>query len=102
MDPGISGRLHLTAERSVSSQDAQTRRQLLKGAIAGAAGLVLGSPMPRLLAAPQAGAPAETLRLSDDLFVIRIPGETNVLAQTSANGVLLVDGTSTNGSATLM
>jgi glyoxylase-like metal-dependent hydrolase (beta-lactamase superfamily II) len=35
---------------------------------------------------------AGTLRLSDDLFVVRIPGEANVVAQTDAKGVLLVDG----------
>ena len=38
-----------------------------------------------------------TERLADDLFVIRIPGEANVLAQTSSGGVLLVDGGSARG-----
>jgi glyoxylase-like metal-dependent hydrolase (beta-lactamase superfamily II) len=37
-----------------------------------------------------------TLKLTDDLFIVRIPGEANIVAQTSADGVLLVDG----GSAT--
>jgi glyoxylase-like metal-dependent hydrolase (beta-lactamase superfamily II) len=87
----------------VSSQDAQTRRELLKGAIAGAAGVMLGSPIARLVAAAQAASvPAETQRLSDDLFVIRIPGEANVVARTSASGVMLVDGASANGSEALL
>jgi cyclase len=82
----------------------QTRRQILKAAIGGAAGIVLGAPVRRL-----AGAPAQTvshgagtLRLSDDLFVLRIPGEANVVAQTGANGVLLVDGGSAGASDALM
>ena len=81
-----------------------TRRQILKGAIGGAAGIVLGAPVLRLTAAPaQAGAEgAGTLRLSDDLFVVRIPGEANVVAQTDAWGVLLVDGGSAAGSDALM
>src|SRR5512140_2053490 len=33
-------------------------------------------------------------KLSDDLFVITIPGEANVVAHTSADGVTLVDGAS--------
>ena len=80
-----------------------TRREILRGAIGGAAGLVLSSPVGRLVAASQAtSAAAETLRLNDDLFVIRIPGEANVVAQTSANGVLLVDGASAAASDALM
>jgi glyoxylase-like metal-dependent hydrolase (beta-lactamase superfamily II) len=43
-----------------------------------------------------------TLRLSDDLFVVKIPGEANVVAQTGANGVLLVDGGSVGASDALM
>ena len=71
-----------------------TRRQILKAAIGGAAGIVLGAPVRRLTAAPAQAASegAGTLRLSDDLFVVRIPGEANVVAQTGADGVLLVDG----------
>ena len=42
--------------------------------------------------AQAASEAAGTLRLSDDLFVVRIPGEANVVAQTGADGVLLVDG----------
>ena len=81
-----------------------TRRQLLKGAIGGAAGLVLGAPVLRLTAAPAQAVPeaAGTLQLADGLFVIRIPGEANVIAQTDARGVLLVDGGSAAGSAALM
>ena len=81
-----------------------TRRQILKGAIGGAAGLVLGAPVLRLTAAPAQAVSeaAGTLRLSDDLFVVRIPGEANVIAQTDARGVLLVDGGSAAGSDALM
>ena len=42
------------------------------------------------------------LRLSDDLFVVRIPGEANVVAHIGADGVLLVDGGSVRGSDALM
>jgi glyoxylase-like metal-dependent hydrolase (beta-lactamase superfamily II) len=60
----------------------------------GAAGLALGGRMPRLQAAA-AQAPsgdAGTLRLADDLFVLRLPGQENIVAYTGANGVVLVDG----------
>ena len=61
-----------------------TRRQILKGALGGAAGIVLGAPVRRLTAAPAQAASegAGILRLSDDLFVVRIPGEANVVAHT--------------------
>jgi glyoxylase-like metal-dependent hydrolase (beta-lactamase superfamily II) len=82
----------------------QTRRHLLQAAIGGAAGIVLGAPVRRL-----AGAAAQTvsqgagpLRLCDDLFVVRIPGEANIVAQTSAKGVLLVDGGSAGAAEALM
>jgi len=82
-------------------EHAQTRRQLLKTAIAGAAGLALGSPARRAAAqAPPAAAGVQ--RLTDDLFIITIPGEANVLAQTTRDGVVLVDGASAAGSDALM
>ena len=83
-------------------RDGQTRRQLLKSAIA--AGVVLGAPFSRLIAAPsQAGGDAAgPLRLADDLFVVRIPGEANVVAQTTGGGVLLVDGGSAAGSEAIL
>jgi glyoxylase-like metal-dependent hydrolase (beta-lactamase superfamily II) len=76
----------------------------LKAAIGGAAGVVLGAPVLRLSAArPQAASDiAGTLKLSDDLFVVRIAGEANVIAQTGPQGVLLVDGGSAGGSDALM
>jgi glyoxylase-like metal-dependent hydrolase (beta-lactamase superfamily II) len=37
---------------------------------------------------------AGTLKLTDDLFVVTLPGEANVVVQTDANGLLLVDGAS--------
>lgn len=81
-----------------------TRRQLLKAALGGAAGLLLGPPVLRPAVA-WAQAPSDAsgpLQLSDDLFVLRLPGQANVVAQTSAEGVLLVDGMSADGSDALM
>lgn len=78
-----------------------TRRQLLKATIGGAAGFVLGAPVRRLAAqAVPANAAAE--RLADDLFVLRIPGETNVVAHVAADGVVLVDGVSAGATDALM
>jgi glyoxylase-like metal-dependent hydrolase (beta-lactamase superfamily II) len=80
------------------------RRHILKGAIGGAAGLIFGGTVRTLSAAAQAPSPAaaNTLRLADDLFVITLPGEANVVAQTSASGVLLVDSGSAQASDALM
>jgi glyoxylase-like metal-dependent hydrolase (beta-lactamase superfamily II) len=78
-----------------------TRRQVIKAAIGGAAGLVLAGPG-RLLGAQQPSpAEAGTVRLADDLFVITVPGEANVVAHTTGGGVLLVDGGSAKASAAL-
>jgi len=76
----------------------------LKAAIGGAAGFVLGAPVLRLSGAQAQAVPESTgtLRLADDLFVVRIPGEANVVAQTDANGVLLVDGGSAGASDALI
>jgi cyclase len=41
-------------------------------------------------------------RLADDLYVLRIPGEANVVAQIGPSGVLLVDGVSAGASDALM
>jgi cyclase len=57
----------------------------------------------RVSAAPAQAVPdGGTLKLSDNLFVVRIPGEANVIAQIDAKGVLLVDGASAAGSDALM
>jgi glyoxylase-like metal-dependent hydrolase (beta-lactamase superfamily II) len=82
----------------------QTRRQLLKTAIGGAAGIVLGGPLLRLTDAHAQAGPASggTQKLADDLFVVSVPREANVVAQTSSDGVLLVDGASVAGSDALM
>jgi glyoxylase-like metal-dependent hydrolase (beta-lactamase superfamily II) len=70
-----------------------TRREILRAAIGGAAGLALGAPALRLSAAPQIAPDVSgTVRLSDDLFVIALPGQANVVAYTGADGVVLVDG----------
>jgi len=84
------------------NQGGQTRRQILKSAIGGAAGIVLGAPVLRLTASAAQAVPTATQQLSDDLFVISLPGEANVVAQTGADGVLLVDGASAKGSDALM
>ena len=75
----------------------------MKAAFGGASGIVLGAPVRCLARAPQAVFEgAGTLRLGDDLFVVRLPGEDNVVAQTGADGVLLVDGGSAGASDALM
>jgi cyclase len=73
----------------------RTRRQLLKTAIAGTAG-ILGVPALRLSFAQS--APQGNVKLADDLYVVRVPGEATVVANMSSDGVLLVDGGSANGS----
>jgi len=88
----------------VVEQGGQSRRQILKAAVGGAAGIVLGAPVLRLAAAAAqtTSQGADIQRLTDDLFVVRIPGEANVVAQTGAGGALLVDGGSAGASETLM
>jgi len=76
----------------------------LKTAIGGAAGIFLGAPVLRLAGARAQGVSDSpgTLKLSDDLFIVRLPGEPNIVAQTSADGVLLVDGGSAGSSDAVM
>ena len=82
-----------------------TRRHLLKGVVGGAAGFVLGVS-PRVSAAAAqtvSGTGNGTVqRLADDLFLLQLPGEANIVAQTSAGGVVLVDGGSAKASDALM
>src|SRR3984885_7659753 len=73
----------------------RTRRQLLKTVFAGTAG-ILGAPALRLSFAQS--APEGNIKLADDLYVVRVPGEAAVVANMSADGVLLVDGGSAAGS----
>src|SRR2546423_1886177 len=70
-------RLPTRGRVSTVSKGGRPRRQILKAG-AGAAGLALAAPVLRL-AAQDAGAE----RLADDLFLVRIPGETNVIAQST-------------------
>jgi cyclase len=87
----------------VVEQSGHTRRAILRAAIGGAAGIALGAPVLRLGAAPaQTPSPAAVTRLADDLFVLRIPGQSNVVAHTGAAGALLVDGVSAGSSDALM
>ena len=79
----------------------QTRRELLKAAI-GAAGIVAAVPVLRIGALAQAPADTQgTVKLADDLFILRLPGEANVLANIDAKGVVLVDGGSAAGADAL-
>jgi cyclase len=87
------------------------RRQLLKGAIVGAAGLALGVPVRGLARAPQITPKPDTTSvpqgasiqpLDDDLFVVRVPGEANVVAHTGGGGIVLVDGASARATDVLM
>jgi glyoxylase-like metal-dependent hydrolase (beta-lactamase superfamily II) len=84
----------------------QTRRQILKAALGGAAGIVWGWPLVQRAEVhaqvPAVSAAADTRKLSDDLFLVTIPGEANVVAQTGPDGVLLVDGASARASDALM
>jgi glyoxylase-like metal-dependent hydrolase (beta-lactamase superfamily II) len=81
----------------------QTRRQLLKSAFAGTAGILVGGPALRLSAAPQvAPETSNNVKLADDLYIVRIPGEAAVVAHTGPDGVLLVDGGSATGSDALL
>lgn len=85
-------------------QGGHTRREILRAALGGAAGVALGAPVGRLAAGP-AQAPSDAagmVRLADDLFILRIPGQTNVVAHTGTDGVLLVDGVSAGASEALM
>jgi glyoxylase-like metal-dependent hydrolase (beta-lactamase superfamily II) len=50
----------------------------------------------------QSGVPANVVRLGGDLFLVTLPGEANVVAQTTAGGVLLVDGSSAASADALM
>jgi cyclase len=69
-----------------------TRRQLLKTAAG-----ILATPALRLSFAQQ-----PTEKLADDLYIVRLPGEAAVVAQTSRDGVLLVDGGSAAGSDAIL
>ena len=85
----------------MGNQDHLARRVLLKAALGGAAGLALSGPA-RLWAAGQGAAAPTTLRLADDLYVVTVPGVTNVVARTGAGGVILVDGASAATSGALL
>src|SRR5690349_7721263 len=73
----------------------QTRRQILKKAMTGSAAMVLGAPALRLRAQSNSSG---VEKLADDLFIVRLPGEAAVVAQTGRDGMLLVDGGSAAGS----
>lgn len=86
------------------TRDVHTRRYILKAAIGGAAGILLGNPARGLAAFAAQAAPGSPAiqQLNDDLFVVTLPGEANVLAHTTRGGVLLVDGASAAASEALM
>jgi cyclase len=80
----------------MADPDRRTRRDVLKAALAGA-GALLTAPVGRL-----AAQNATTTRLADDLFIISLPGETNVVAHTAVGGTVLVDGGSAAASEALL
>src|SRR5687768_15275139 len=100
---GGRGGLHWTIT-AVSEQAGRTRREILKSAIGTAAGIVLAGPVRRVGAstAQAVPEPSGTMRLADDLFLMRLPGQTNVVAHTGADGVVLVDGVLADSSDALM
>jgi glyoxylase-like metal-dependent hydrolase (beta-lactamase superfamily II) len=79
-----------------------TRRHLLKGVVGGAAGFVLGASRVSAAAAQAVSGSTSVQRLADDLFVLQLPGEANLVLQTSAAGVVLVDGGSAKASDALI
>ncbi len=89
---------------SIDSVWRPTRRQMLKTAVGGVAGLVHGAPVPGWTKTRTQGVSGDagTLELNENLFVLSIPGEANVVAQTGNEGVLLVDGGSSGASGRLM
>ena len=80
----------------------QTRRQLLKTAVAGTVGILGGPGLRFALAQQPASDPSGNTKLADDLYVVHVPGEAAVVAQSSRDGVLLVDGGSAAGSANVL
>ena len=65
--------------------------------------MVLGARVGRPAAALAQGVSEGAVEpLGDQLFVVRIPGEANVVVQADADGVLLVDGVSAGASEALM
>ena len=84
-------------------QVGSTRRDLLKTALGSGIGLVFGA-VPHLAWGQTPVTPGTwtSERLSDDLFVLRAPGEANVIANTGADGVVLVDGGSAAQADALM
>ena len=86
----------------MAEQGGHTRRELLRLAAGTAAGVALGAPALNLSGAQTPPVGPGTLQLGDNLFLIALPGEANVVAQTGADGVLLVDGASAAASDALM
>jgi glyoxylase-like metal-dependent hydrolase (beta-lactamase superfamily II) len=70
--------------------------------LAAAQGQTVPEPVRPVRLKPDTPGDAITLRLSDDLFVVTLPGQANVVVHTSADGVLLVDGASADASDALM
>lgn len=86
----------------MSDSSGVTRRQILQATLGGAAGIAFGAPVQRTTAQSRAvdteiGATRE--QLADDPFVLRLPGETNVVAYAGPDGVVLVDGVSSIAAA---
>lgn len=88
----------------MADQIKHTRRDLLRTAVLGAAAWAVPRHGFAAASGPaqQSELPAGTVRLGEDLFVVTLPGEANVVAQTTAGGALLVDGCSAASADGLM
>ncbi len=78
----------------------QTRREMLKTVLGGGVATALGGSV---FGAGRASRRAQTdagesIELGGGVFVVRVPGQANVVARADADGVLLVDGGSAEGS----
>ncbi len=86
----------------MAEQGRLSRRQVLKTSLGAAGVALIARAWPLTASSQNATATPGIQPLSDDLFVIAIPGEANVLAHTSGEGVTLVDGVSARASDTLL
>ena len=77
----------------------QTRRRLLKTALTGTAGILLSGSASRLASAAE--TPGNE-KITEDLYIVRLPGEAAVVANINKDGVLLVDGGSAAGSDAIL
>ncbi len=78
-----------------------SRRAICRGVLGALAGASFGLPPFRARTADAQATVVDTLRLSDDLHVLRVGG-TNALALTGVDGVVMVDGAHASHSGALL